>query len=72
MMAQLKQIRLSHALLSSTVLPLREKFIISKATEDVYKRQALSYILVFHQILPENQSQPGSGAFSSFFLLRAL
>ena len=41
MMAQLKQIRLSHALLSSTVLPLREKFIISKATEaDVYKRQA--------------------------------
>ena len=35
MMAQLKQIRLSHALLSSTVLPLREKFIISKATEAV-------------------------------------
>ena len=35
MIAQLKQMRLSHALLSSTVLPVREKFIISKATEAV-------------------------------------
>ena len=35
MIAQLKQMRFSHALLSSTVLPLREKFIISRATEAV-------------------------------------